>query len=59
MVFIVIQANGREMSFATVQDAFTLGNAKVQKVNLSGRVEFPAAYVKDEEGRTYGPILRP
>lgn len=61
MAFIVRQSGFRgEEMFETVQDAFSKGGAKEQRVEIVARkVDYPAAYYLSPEGQYYGPILRP
>jgi len=56
--FVVRQANGTEAVFPTVAKAFSEGGAKPQGATVRAP-DYPAAYVKDDEGRYYGPVLRP
>jgi hypothetical protein len=56
--FVVREKNGSEKDFKTVQEAFAAGGANVQAVGAR-EIQYPAAFVVDDEGRRYGPVLRP
>lgn len=58
--FIVRGKDGSEESYETVQEAFSKGGACGQSADVRiATVRYPACFVEDEEGRRYGPVLRP
>lgn len=60
MKFIVRQKSGNETSHPTVQEAFAKGGALTQDVNVNpSNAKYPLCLIEDNEGRRYGPVLRP
>lgn len=58
--FFVRQSNGEEKSYTTVQEAFAIGKACEQSASVTpSTAHYPICLIEDEDGRRFGPVLRP